>query len=186
MTWTEQRQLSPAGSAYSTHHYRANGPYDPDAALGGGLPRHWNFVKQGWKKYVVLGSRITAKFLPTTQQDTAIPGVFWLHRSNLSTSPYDGLSDARADGIRIVSTGPTEKSKFAAATFSLKKVTGNKYASADDTYHSLTTGLPTAQQYFHLTASSIGSDTPASMFFLVTIEYIVKFFDNNPDDGDSL
>ena len=45
--------------------------------------------------------------------------------------------------------------------------------------------LPTTQQYFHLTASAIGSDTPAAMFFLVTIEYIVKFFDNNPDDGDS-
>lgn len=183
MTWTTKVQLSPSGGGYTTHHYRANGPYDPDTSLGGGTPRHWNYVTQGWKKYVVLGSKITAQFLPTSQQDTAIPGFFTIVRTHDTALTYTGIAELKSDGHRIISTGPTETTKRMAKTFSLQKTTGSRASAADDEYQALTSGLPATQQYFHLVAGAIGSSVPTSMFFLVTIDYIIKFFDNNPNDG---
>lgn len=183
MRWTHKLQISPGGGSYTTHHYRANGPYDPDTALGGGVPRHWNYVKQGWKRYVVLGSKITAQFLPTSQQDTAIPGFFTIVRAHETALTYPNLASIKSDGNRILSTGPTEVSKVMTKTFSLKKTSGMSSAAADDENQALVTGLPTRQEYFHVVAGAIGTDAPTSMFFLVTIDYIIKFFDNNTNDG---
>jgi len=51
---------------------RMNGAYDPVLAIGGGQPTYWDYFASLYRKYNVLGSKITVKFglpLSTTAGD---------------------------------------------------------------------------------------------------------------------
>lgn len=186
LTYTDKIELSPAGGSTNYYTFRANGPYDPDYSGTGHQPRYWDLVTPGWKEYTVLGSKITVQFLPSTASDSAQPGVYWLQESGGTANAYGSIQDAREDRQQIMPSAPTDGHvPDISKTFSLKALAGSKYGVADDQYTSLVSSTPPTQRYFILTGGSIGSGAASTMFFLVTIDYVVRFSNGNLDVGDS-
>ncbi len=185
LTYCDRITLNPTSAAMEGYIFRANSCHDPDYSLGGHQPRYWDLMTPGWKTYTVLGSRMIAKFMPTTTSTAVVPGAFFAYTDGVTAIPYSDIADAREDRQRIVAAGPVDgPARNAVTTFSLSKTLGTKKIGFSPEWSALISSDPTSQRYHHIVAGSSSGD-PVAMTFLITIDYIVRLSNGNVDVGDS-
>lgn len=130
-----QKSLDLASSTGNEVVYRANNPYDPEVAIGGGQPSHWATFQALYGNWRVAGSKISVKFMPNAAldkdcivgilvTDTGVSILSTLDRSELLQTPYNKYRYFEITQEK----GPRVKN-----TFSAKKRFGiSRIADSDD------------------------------------------------------
>lgn len=156
----------------SSYTFRANDCYDPDYTGAGHQPRGFDQWTNMYNKFVVIGSKITARF-STDGTTCQIVGV----RTNTSNTVPTDILDVAEDRKTKYSIIDDTMSKTVSSSFSFKKWIKGKAMSLDTAQGSVLSS-PTNQVFFQLyTANaSNGLDAPQVNAF-ITIQYIVRFFD---------
>lgn len=169
-------EIDPAAGAIGVHFFRANSTFDPDSTGVGHQPYHWDQWTSMYDHYVVIGSKITARFISRIN-DTSVPlanmvcGIRLEDNGSLgSTNPETECE--RDSRYRFLSHGRHTQVK---SFYSPKKFFGIK--DIGDNVNRLgasTTANPTEDVYFACWAAAPNAlDNPTMIDCHVMIEYIV-------------
>lgn len=122
LRYVENVSITSTLGAIQRYSFRANSIFDPNFTGIGHQPMGRDIWAQLYNNYVVLGSKITAKFTTTTSagQNAAV-GVMLDDNASLSYSDYSGYVEARKGSNRMMigreAKPITVVSKFSAKRF---------------------------------------------------------------------
>jgi len=172
---------APAAGAAVYATYRANGPFDPDFAVGGAQPRYYDQWSAIYNSVTTVGSTITAHFA-NEQYDATIRNAFVGVCHTATTTPLNGTGSlTKADAMEL----PKCVYKLASGNNAVKpmiKWSPNEYFVGktiyDEDLASLTNTTPVRDCYFHvwMTPDIVGGAYP-NRTINVVIEYDLIFFD---------
>lgn len=187
LRYTDTMSLNAGVDTLDYHTFSCNQAYDPDHtnSVLGHQPRFYDQYAQLYKRYTVLGSKITVRVVgPTTTHVSPTQRFGIITGSN--TSPLAPNNDATAmmelPGLfgrqRSISYDCT-KTKPLTAYWSLRKTKGitNK---TDDVVSATVGGTgPSQENYFILWTGAAGMHLgdPGEVSFMIIIDYIIKFHD---------
>ena len=129
---------------------RANGPYDPNTAVGGTATFNWSHYQGMYNHYVVLKSKCTYAISP--QAD--VPSATVMTKLDDDGTSFTGaqladywLGDPRVRRVDTTINGYSgHTTHFAKQVFNPRKFFGPRYDT--ENYRSLTNTVPTEQAYF--------------------------------------
>lgn len=187
--------LDPGVGSYTQNKYRANSCYDPDLTGGGHQPMGFDQWMAMYKKFCVIGARISVT--PTTPNSASnqIPGYLCIL---LSSDGNAGSAIASATGFwetqhrisGIVNYGEGgglawnyPPGNTATGNFSAKKFFGVKSLIGNQLYAGDAGANPSTGAYFEVTAFHNTGNNPAACTFEVHIEYEVVFTEPYPLGG---
>lgn len=142
LRYAENITLNPGLTTVDSHAFRLNSIYDPDMTGTGNRPRWSSTWDTIYKKYTVIGAKITVTAAPTLGE----PGHFYVYVTpevNQITGPiYDGPADMLENRgvlpVRSYGGGTTaNRGKKISIT---KKVSMKKYFGVSDIMHNTPTG----------------------------------------------
>lgn len=173
-----------AGGVTDVVSYRANGPYDPDVAVGGHQPMGYDQFESYYKRLTVIGSKITVVFAYTdltAVKGLAAVGITLDNDTSIRSSPGAQIEDGKSVWKYITTDGTTPGFASMSATFSPKSFFSIKdIADNEARIGSLTTGLPAQQAYFNIWAGSTTSDDMPAISAHAVIEYTCLY--SQPED----
>lgn len=181
LSWTESIVLTSFGTTITqSYAVGMNNPYDPQTAIGGNQPAYWDQLIALYKNATVIGSKLTATFaLPTTSQAGDGPYIVGVltqsSSSSLPTTDAPTLVAAENCGYDILQQGG--EVKRVTVTYSPMKSLGRE--PTEDSVIVTGTGGPGTIYNALAFASPQGTSTAGSVNVIVTIEYIVDFFNIN-------
>lgn len=176
LRYCEEIAIDANGSVISTHPFRANGMFDPNAHGVGHQPMGFDQQMSYYDHFTVIGSKCEMRYLPngTNNQRPAYFGVALaddstvlngLNKNNLLETrlkTYPGVAGA-------VNLNWTQIRRMG---FSAKKFF-KKSAVVDDTgYRGSASADPVEQAFFIPWVYNIAGVDPSALNFLITIEYI--------------
>lgn len=179
---SNQILAAPAGgnAIYST--FRANGPYDPDNAIGGAQPRYYDQWSSIYNSVTTVGATCTAHFA-NEQYDTTLRNVFIGVAHSAGTTPLNGTAAlTKADALEL----PYCNYKYAAGNNAVKAVikwSPSQYFIGktiyDEDLASLTNTTPVRDCFFHVWMAQdiVASGALPNRTVNVVIEYDLIFFD---------
>lgn len=183
LVWTESIVLTGFGTTITqSYAVGMNNPYDPQTALGGNQPAYYDQLITLYKNATVIGSKMTATFaLPTTAaagDGPYIVGILCNNASALPTTDAPTLVAAQNCGYQVLQQGSSVKR--VTATYSPMSCLGRE--PTEDVMTCSAGGGPSSAYLYNgiLFASPQGTSTAGSVNVVVTIEYIVDFFNVNP------
>lgn len=162
-------------------YFRANGPYDPEVAVGGHQPLGWDQITPFYNHYTVLGSKLTASFSsagPSAQYGPS--SVCGVYLSDDSVTP-NTVSTIMEQGLGRWRYVAQTSQKGAAAssvtnTFSAKRFFNVTDVKDVDKLRSTIVTLPADEALFTVwTGSMDPAEDPTTFAYVVTIEYIISF-----------
>lgn len=161
---------------------RMNGAYDPVLALGGGQPTYWDYFSGMYKRYNVLGAKISVKYglpLSTTAGDGPYHvGILGTRGTTLPTTDSPTLATSpNCVHTMLVQGGEV---KTLSQTYNPKQVTADGSGVADDTTSSDIAATPTREFNALVWASPQGPSTVGSVNVIITVEYYMEFYNLNP------
>jgi len=181
-----QLSMDPTTANFDSYAFRANSVFDPDVQLGGHNPMGFNQWAAIYRKYTVLGAKISMQYTPTATGNTA-PGFFGILLANSPTdiktysSDINALLESKECGGNYKIAGPVSTvdsaGRFAQVRkrFSSKKWFGVKDVLDNSNLTALTSADPVTQAYFVCWIAAIDGNDPARQPFKVVIDYIVMF-----------
>lgn len=167
-------------AAYTT--YRANGPFDPEVAIGGAQPRYYDEWSAIYQQVTTVKSKITCQFA-NEQYDTSIRNclVGVAHTSN-SQPLVSTATLTKTDAMELTHSNyrlaSNNNAVYPSITWSPDQYFIGK-TIYDEELASGTGATPQRPCYFHVWVTpdvTIGGAYP-DRTFNVTIEYDVIFFD---------
>lgn len=184
LRYCEETHLNPGAGLVSVYVMKANGLYDPNSTGVGHQPLGFDQMCTFYKRFIVLGSKITVTFTPvgTTNQNLCYCGVM---TSTTGTdiagmgSITEILENKKRGNVKmfggyfLTANGPRQTVK---KTFSLKKFIGARPGS-EDVYSGTDAADPTNTIYYEIFNASVGANDPGDNSFLIQIDYYVKFFE---------
>lgn len=181
VTWVNQDPGSVVDNKFQKT-YRANGLFDPDAALGGHQPSGFDFWSGKYRNYVVLGSKITIR--PLGQGSSATCNRLDLTDDAFAPNYLSNESMLSEQSGSITATrwwGNVNqwlgKGDILTKKFSLK-ARGDPRDAAN---HGSSTSVPTNEWFFHWTQMVAGAMDPGPTTCMIQIDYIAKWFNRIPE-----
>ncbi len=174
--------------------YRMGSLFDPDYTGVGHQPMCYDQWSAIYRRYTVLGAKITAQFVPNDTSNVQ-PGIFGIIVSrNLGPlaeySSIDNLLESKFNGsyTRITSLGqPAGGSRRTYPTvtrkYSAKKLFGVNDVMDNHNLGALTSTSPENHAYASVFFANYGSEDPGEYGVIVTIEYIAMFTEPRILDG---
>ncbi|AXH74652.1 MAG: putative capsid protein [Cressdnaviricota sp.] len=180
--------IDPTAATASTVVYRANSIFDPRYATGGNQPLGMDQWSAFYDHYVVLGSKITVKFIPSTFTPvlgSAIVGISL--QDDATTTAGVGLQMIERAGSKwgIMTGSDSTGYKSLTKSFSTKKFFGIKDVADNIAKLGATTGAnPSEAAYFHVSAGPVDNSSNASpLTAIIQIDYIIKFVERKALTG---
>ncbi len=166
---------STAGAIHSVV-YSANSAYDPKTAAGGHQPMGYDTFSALYNHYVVVGSKITVKFISESQQIPTICGIYLSDSQTVPYTTYQEFREARKGTQGLLGSlaikPVTAISKFSAKKFfNLDNVKDNF-----DRLGALVTANPEEQAYYMIFVQSADyANTGSEIQCLITIDYLIEY-----------
>lgn len=162
---------------------RANGPYDPELAVGGNSTFDWTRYQNLYNKYVVLGSKCTYWITPNNPANLSIAGAIRLDDDGTAFSAFPDWFRWTGDPrfkFKIAMSGPTvmRNSMKLSTTYSAKKYFNCGSVKDRDDLHSATNSTPLQEAFFNgaIQTTDTVSTVPA-MTVSIIVDYIVRFYE---------
>lgn len=164
--------LDPTFVGTAIHTFRANDCHDPDYTGSGHQPLFFDQLMAIYKKCYVLGSKITARFVP----NNSIMFVNVQADNDTTALGYDALIEQQKAGWKFI---PPTATRTAVITknFSAKKQFHTKDVIANPNLYCTTGASPTEQHFYHVQVGGIAGSDPNACHIHVTIDYICRFTD---------
>lgn len=181
LRYVQQVTLNPGVGGIAYNAFRANSLFDPDKTGVGHQPSNFDWLKQMYDRYTVIGAKCTTYHVALATGDS-IPGTMALCLSE----DGDKLSGSHAvGGIQGVLEQPKLRASWKTVGihdgsdtklvryFSAKKFFGVKDVVGIRPYTADTASNPAQEAFFEVgLMSSDDSNDPGSMNFNVEIEYL--------------
>lgn len=171
--------LDPSVQTASNWVFRANSLFDPDYTGTGHQPLGFDEMALFYDHYIVIGSKITAKFISIGSGSTTnccMVGVR-LNDSSTVTASYQTVMEQANNRYKFLSNSGALQSQTCTKTYSPRKFFGIK--DINDNRSLLGASMsanPNEDAMFHVYAAPFDTATnPAALNVLVTIEYIAVF-----------
>jgi len=167
--------LDAAAASFATLNWRANDLYDPYASGFGHQPRGFDQWADMYKKFVVIGSRMTVQF--ASRVSASGQGCFVSVRVNTDPTTPTLISDVMEDRKVVSKYLPTDATRTLSIGYSHKKWKRSKPLTDVDAY--CTNGAsPQDVVYYQIMASAPSTaQDPQQIELNVRIDYIVVMFD---------
>jgi len=205
LRYSTRVELSPSGIGTQALSFRANGMFDPEAAVGGHQPRGFDELMELYNTFTVTSSKIMVNWMyegydgPSTK---ATIGNYIQGKSDIDDCPalspvicgvmrsadqygssIDIQSQMEKDRTSWTVMTPQTGAKVSSANSKLSDFFGKQDLVAADGYSGSSTADPTNQAFYHIFAARGSDDYPADTVKLVafvTIEYRATFSEPKP------
>lgn len=172
LRYVEFRSIIAATGSLITVEYRANGLFDPRADTGGHQPMGFDEWAALFNHYVVVGSKCTFVFSPTT--DTNMTCGVYLSSAPSSYTSWIEFNEAKRGSQRMITDA--EKTTTVSVNYSAKKFFN--ITDIKDNFSRLGAAVsadPTEQAHFigWIQATDLNSSVTAECS--VAVDYIVDF-----------
>jgi len=185
LRYVEAFTINPSAGLVNQHVFRANDIYDPNYTGVGHQPMGRDLLASVYQSYIVVGSKITVKFLPTYTSTAPLQGMVGIR---LSASDSSGATDAgtimeqgngRYKVLNMRSGNSGNPHTTMTMKFGGKKWFGWKNSGDNTAMYAAPVGTsPSERAYFLCFAGELGSSADVPEFTCVaTIDYIVKFYE---------
>lgn len=176
LVWNESVVLTGFGSSITQFYtVRLNGPYDPQAALGGTQPAYYDQLAAMYASYMVKGAKISVSFaLPAGSAAGDGPYIVGINcgRTNIPTTDAPNLISAPNTGHKLLMAGGNPVTVTQTYSPRLLEPTGE-----GDDIQSLSDTTPAREWKANVFASPQGTSTAGSVNAIITVEYLVDFFE---------
>ena len=133
-----------------------NGPFDPQAALGGTQPQYYDMLASMYSSYLVKGAKISVTFSPTTSGTAGdgpyVVGIKCGRATGVVTNNVSLIAQTSNTGHTVMS--PNGGSTTITQTYSPKQLEPD---GEGDDIQAQTSGTPTRQWYANVFASPLGT-----------------------------
>lgn len=205
LRYTTRVELAPTGITTAALTFRANGMFDPEAAVGGHQPRGFDEMMELYNNFTVTSSKIMVNWMyegydgPSTK---ATLGNYVQGKADIddcpalspcivgvmrSAEPYgsgiDVQSQMEKDRTQWKVLTPQTGAEVSSASSGLSDFFGKQDLVAADGYSGTDTADPTNQAFYHIFAARGSNDYPADTVKLVafvTLEYRATFTEPKP------
>ncbi len=184
MKYTTGFVLDPAAGAITSRVFSAGGVTDCASSTGGLQPvLGFDQMNAFFSQYKVLGSKIIYTYVPIATTN-AVPGVFGVFLDDDTNLNYGScqtvLQNQQQKNLTIKMCGSTlynqNKMPRDIATYSLRKETRGNNTSQGDLIGDVAAN-PVANKWYQCWMGSPDiSNDPGPSHFIITIEYIVQWF----------
>lgn len=175
LTYSDSHVLT-SSSGLESKTYRINSLFDPEAATGGQQPNGFDELSALYGKYVVFGARITALFLPSSNDNSAVQFLALRPSLDGSDTPSGLASLLGNPNTAWTVTKGTDggTNKKITVNVDIANMFGKDFL--DDIDASSTTGNPTQPAYCYLWTQTTDGITSAAGKVFIQIEYKCKFY----------
>lgn len=158
------------------YYFSANGLFDPNITGTGHQPLYFDQMMGLYDHYVVIGSKIECRVVPSSANTSPIAMIIMLDDdTTLTPTDITGVQEqSQANRLRIIHVNEQNRI-YMSKKFSAKKVWG-KGLMANNDLHGSATANPAEQSYFNIVVQTIGATT-ATVSVEVLITYIAVFFE---------
>lgn len=156
--------------------WRANGMYDPDITFTGHQPMFYDNMAAIYNHWVVIGSKIKVKIVPTTNINDPATFVLWNNDDGIvQQTNINAILESRPND-NILMPGDDASVGVLTTNFSAKKSYGASVI-ANANLRGTTSSDPSEQKVYTLTGTSYSSSTAQEYKIQVDIEYIATWFE---------
>ena len=153
LVWNQAIALTGFSSAITqVYSVRMNGPFDPQAALGGTQPQYYDMLASMYSSYLVKGAKISVTFSPTTSGTAGdgpyVVGIKCGRATGVVTNNVSLIAQTPNTGHTVMS--PNGGSTTITQTYSPKQLEPD---GEGDDIQAQTSGTPTRQWYANVFAS---------------------------------
>lgn len=176
LIWNQMVSLTPPASGNASYAVRMNGVFDPQYNLGGSQPNYWDQLANLYGRYNVKGAKITCTFSLPTQTTSDGPYIVGINGSrNPVSSSVTGsiLTGAPNTGYKILSQGGNPV--LVTATYSPKLLTDGQDSDAVGAPINATPVREWLSNVF--VTNNTTQATPNVVICMITVEYLVDFFE---------
>lgn len=163
--------LNPSGSSVASIVLRANSPFDPEAAAGGGQPRGFDELMELYDHFVVKHAKVTLWCNNTGNQTSQMTIVV---RDSLTaiTSQEDIYESNDCAMILLAPAGTGGSTNMLSMTVDIGKFLGRKSVMSDPELKGSASANPVEQAFFHLHSAPINvTDDQGTIQCRFRIEY---------------
>lgn len=175
--------VNPADGTIVLKQFRANGIFDPDYTGTGHQPMGYDQWKSYYNHYVVLGSRISVRIIPSQDSAgySAAVGMYLSDNFTLPYTEYTAFIEANK-GSYTICNGASTNIKALHTNYSAKKFFNVTDVKDNlDRLGSAQNADPTEAAVYNLWYQAADLSTgPTNLQYIVTIDYIVSW--SEPQD----
>jgi len=150
----------------------ANGLYDPDITNVGHQPMYFDQFAALYNHYVVIGSKCTVKFVPSSV--TSAPcyvGLMLNDDTVTATADITAvMENSQGKAVKLIAAGQSNQSVIS-KSFSAKKIFGPGLM-ANTELQGTPASNPAEQTYYDIVVQATSTNT-VLMVCMITVEYIV-------------
>lgn len=172
-------ELDPATSTAADYYFRANSLFDPDHTSTGHQPMWHDQMALFYKKYVVIGSRISVRVYGANTAHTGVPLLVIKkdHDNTPASADINTIveSNHRDSCYRYVKSDGTWT--FARLGFSLKKDFGIKDPIEVPETHGTSAAGPTKEMLYHVAYADAAWNDTTTVYAHVVIDYLALWFE---------
>lgn len=185
--YSEEISVNPTIGGVTAYVFRANSLYDPNLTGTGHQPAPYDQMKLFYKKFKVIGSKITARpiisdtnyetlncYAGIINSKTSADYAVYSNVSNLLESKW-GKRFKTIGAYTSMSAANKADAGYVSSTWSLKR-DESRIATDNDFAHAAGSN-PAEVRYFEVVNASVGSNDPPSHNWLVTIDYLAICMD---------
>lgn len=161
---------STAGSVFKAN-ISCNSLYDPNRYGAGHQPYYFDQLGAIYNHYTVIGSKITVKLTPITQNTApTFVGIFINDDTTTTPSDIDSLNELSGKIQKLIGY-PSSDTYTLRSKWSAKKAFG-KNILANTLFRGSTSASPTEEQFWTIFMQDAGATQTQSFAVQITVEYI--------------
>lgn len=179
MKFTDDLQLTIAGSTATAYTYRMNSIYDPRYNTGGASCCGWAAMNGLYGNYQVMGAKVQLSFSNPSKDGVRVGCRLRINGDNpISTGALQVISAQPMTYISGINNTGSQKKNFNlyVKPWSLCGVSQQEYKSNISLYSSVMASNPSAYAWLDIFALNPWDVTSQTIEVLVKIIYYVKFF----------
>lgn len=158
-----------AGATFGTYNISCNSMYDPNITGTGHQPYYFDQMAALYDHYVVIGTKITVKIIPTTASQPLLVGVYL--NDDGTVTPTDINTCCEQSKARWKTTNLSGDIVRFDLKWSAKKAFGGSIL-ANTELQGTSAASPTENQVYTIFAQHVDKTTNVSMNVEILVEYI--------------
>lgn len=175
LRYVENVTIDPGAVAFAEFAYRANSINDPNLTGGGHQPMGHDQWATFYRRYTVIGAKVTASCVSATSSTPSIFGVTLIDLSTTGHTTIQGLQERPGTSWRMLQTSNNVKPSFVQQKFSAKKFFN--LANIKDNQDRVGSDFgsnPSVEAYFHFFTGAHDTSTNLPVhYWTIKITYIV-------------
>lgn len=179
LSYNSRKQAAGGGiSAIQDFVFRGNGAFDPDAAAGGQQPLGFDQWSAFYRRYRVIGSKVTIEGVANSAISAGI-GIVPIHTNTLYTNRDEAAEAAYEKSVIVGQANSTNYAKLThSMTTAVMRGAPVNLTRYEEDYNALISANPTKEWYWHTYAYGIGgSGLSFTVDLEVKVEYDIEFYD---------